>query len=569
MDPTSPAYRPTPRAQPVHTDALAAALARLNIKVDAAELLAVVREQEQLLRPCPPPESSFNPRRSRRERLKDPLVQAARKRILDNARAAFFGAGTAAPSNRYDYFRKTTDDWLVPGSITAYRMSYSSAKATAEKLARHLADPRDPTLCPLCLGASTRTLCQDFIEHFPRLRIECHPLFDACIATLTLRRTPDEVTQLQRKLISNLQCCRKHRGPDDLYQPLSAPVYLRSVLENAGYVFTTAVEQGERSFAARAEKNKAFADKRGRWPVHVEQLFPDGVHAAVDALLGYCELYISAAPIGVIRGMLIAARSAILPVLLADAFRPRVVDVALKMLDPVASGIAANAPWLLENRLAFNEIRLFVGILMIGPGGLPRDVTELFAGYEPELLRVLGPVTENLAHDDTLFPSLAGWCAGVAKRQNMPLPPRVARWVESSLAHPDRNRPPAHFVYQLVLLLTGSRICSGPACTLSSLQTEDAKPFPACARCRVPRYCSRACQRRDWKGDGGAPVPHKRVCSVLGKLGAHACPALTRDQFADAYARAEPLLDATDRAAIATFISAMAPLMAPDPAATN
>ncbi|EJD39447.1 hypothetical protein AURDEDRAFT_187348 [Auricularia subglabra TFB-10046 SS5] len=449
-------------------------------------------------------------------------------------------------------------------------MSYSSAKETAEKLARHLSGPQEPTLCPICLATTSRTLCQDLAEHFPRLRLESHLLFDACIATLTLRRTSDEIMQLKRQLMLNRQRCRTHRGPVDLNQPLNALVGLRSVLESAGYIFMASVEQGERSFAARAEKNKAFADKRGRWPMRVEQLFPDGVHAAVDALLGYCELYTSVAPIGVIRCMLIAARSAILPVLLADAFRPRVVDVALKMLDPAASGIADNAPWLLENDLALNETARFLGIFMIGPGGLPRDRTELFAGYELELLRVLAPVTDNLdQNDEILFPALASWCADIAERHNMALSPRISGWVESSLAHPDRKRPDAYFVYQIVLLLTGSRICSGPECTLSSLQTEDATPFPACARCRVPRYCSRACQRRDWKGDGGAPVPHKRVCGVLGKLGAHACQNLTREQFAAAYARVEPLFDEADRTAITMFISALAPLMAPNPPATS
>ncbi|EJD39428.1 hypothetical protein AURDEDRAFT_171427 [Auricularia subglabra TFB-10046 SS5] len=79
---------PAPRPQMVRVDALAAALAKLDIKADAAELLAAVREQERLLRPPPPP-AQFERPPTDRERLKDPVVQAGRKRIMDEAKAAY------------------------------------------------------------------------------------------------------------------------------------------------------------------------------------------------------------------------------------------------------------------------------------------------------------------------------------------------------------------------------------------------------------------------------------------------------------------------------------------------
>ncbi|KAH7060944.1 hypothetical protein BKA62DRAFT_629675, partial [Auriculariales sp. MPI-PUGE-AT-0066] len=37
-------------------------------------------------------------------------------------------------------------------------------------------------------------------------------------------------------------------------------------------------------------------------------------------------------------------------------------------------------------------------------------------------------------------------------------------------------------------------------------------PLKSCGRCQIPRYCSRDCQRQDWK------VAHKAVCPALTRL---------------------------------------------------
>ena len=51
----------------------------------------------------------------------------------------------------------------------------------------------------------------------------------------------------------------------------------------------------------------------------------------------------------------------------------------------------------------------------------------------------------------------------------------------------------------------GTRYCSADRCLL--MEEEDGRPFSKCEQCRLARYCSRECQKYDWKHGG-----HKHDC---------------------------------------------------------
>eukprot|EP00966_Prymnesium_polylepis_P313408 7242192-Prymnesium_polylepis.1 len=55
--------------------------------------------------------------------------------------------------------------------------------------------------------------------------------------------------------------------------------------------------------------------------------------------------------------------------------------------------------------------------------------------------------------------------------------------------------------------------CSADRCL--SVEEEVGQIFEVCARCRLARYCSKACQTYDWKHGG-----HKHECRMAQPVGA-------------------------------------------------
>ncbi|EJD39496.1 hypothetical protein AURDEDRAFT_128267 [Auricularia subglabra TFB-10046 SS5] len=447
-----------------------------------------------------------------------------------------------------------------PESSIISPMSYATAKSMADKVSLELADTSNPTICPICLCDFAESVSGEFAQHLPRLRVECHMLWDACVSTITLQRTADEIERLRARLATNYKSCPRRNGHHSLC-PVDSPTYLHFLLESVSHIVKCALHLGARNAAQRAAlATKSFADKQGRWPARVEQLFPRGAQSAVDALLDYCELYVSAGPIDVVSSLLVMARPVVLPLLAEDATRARLIDVICKMLDPVAAGLTSRAPWLKRDGAAMERATTFLSHLATGPGALPRDETQFTAGHEAALLAAVTPVVQRLPETHPLFSWLAAWCANLSSRTATAPPPRVARWAARQDALRRRHHGEtkyAHVVRDIVLQALARRVCAGPGCAAAVLQAADGKPFPVCGRCRVPRYCSRACQRRDWRGEG-APgerlVPHRQSCGVLAKIDAHNCARLSLREFEDAYARAAKQFDAMDVVLLNTFV---------------
>ncbi|EJD41469.1 hypothetical protein AURDEDRAFT_169367 [Auricularia subglabra TFB-10046 SS5] len=59
------------------------------------------------------------------------------------------------------------------------------------------------------------------------------------------------------------------------------------------------------------------------------------------------------------------------------------------------------------------------------------------------------------------------------------------------------------------------RTCSAASCGKGIHETPSGKAFPLCAGCKFTQYCSKECQRADWKD---ASFPHKDFCPILRRL---------------------------------------------------
>lgn len=435
-------------------------------------------------------------------------------------------------------------------SLLEVSLGYPTTKAIVDNLSHHLAHPGGPTSCQGCLVFCAITLNGRLAEHLPRLRLECHSFFDACVAVLIARRTPDELERTAGRLADGQGLCRIHRS-DRNVRVQSPDSHLHILFQSAASIFTAAVHSGELSVARRTLRaGKAFSDKHGRWPARVDQLFPHGVRAAVDGLLANCELYLSEGPVSALGVMVDIARPVIMPVLVSEPFRTRLVEVVLKMLDPVASGLLERAPWLTDSQLSLRKTVYLLEAMIIGPAS--HTVAGFFAGREDALLGTIASVTETMEDDDPLLESLSLWCNALVRHSGRTMPPRMQRWLaaQDSGASADCKHSAAHTLHQYIFALATSRVCAGPGCTLVALQ----RPFAACARCRTPRYCTRACQRADWKGEGDALLPHKTICRVLSRFAAKQESDLP--EFIELYERVEGDFDDADVDTIRALIEA-------------
>ncbi|EJD35009.1 hypothetical protein AURDEDRAFT_175918 [Auricularia subglabra TFB-10046 SS5] len=59
------------------------------------------------------------------------------------------------------------------------------------------------------------------------------------------------------------------------------------------------------------------------------------------------------------------------------------------------------------------------------------------------------------------------------------------------------------------------RDCDGPGCGKTVHEKETPGAFARCANCRLMQYCSRDCQKADWRDSG---FPHKEICGMLQAL---------------------------------------------------
>lgn len=434
-------------------------------------------------------------------------------------------------------------------------MNYADTKRFAERFARELSNAASPTICPICFFVFSVTLSDDpgTQAHLPRLRAECHALFDACARTLLLPRTSDDYEKLRTLMTTNRLRCRGPASNHNL--PTVSPDYLHAVLDGLSQMIHAGLHQGERSAVGRASMpRKAFGDKLGRWPSHTGQLFPYGEKEAVDALLDLCDLQVSGGPLGILNELLCISRAIVFPVLLSERNRMRVVRLIARQTDPAQlRETSRSAPWLVEGDNALLTAAIgFLQILHFGPNALPGDAQELYKGSERILLSALCACLEEAPFDGRTMCVIGPIAIDVFVRAGYPsgvnIPMRVVNLMRSKA---EQMTPSfARTLSMLVSQTVKRRRCAAPGCGVAELEAS-GKPFSTCSRCRVPRYCTKECQARDWKGAAG--LPHKKVCPVLCKLDAQSCVDLEYAQFEAKYNTASRALTREDNLVLNEF----------------
>ncbi|EJD42893.1 hypothetical protein AURDEDRAFT_185841 [Auricularia subglabra TFB-10046 SS5] len=421
-------------------------------------------------------------------------------------------------------------------------MQYDAIRKAALELSERLSDPLRHPICSECLSDFAYGLTYDHRAHVTRLREDCHPLFDRCVLLFMTPRTADEVARLQ----SAATACPHHKSRPRASAPASRRLGL--VLDSVETLVSLGLHVGADAPYARALNTlKAWANRRGRWPTRLERLLPFGPEHAVARLLELAELRIAGGPIAMLANCVVMARGVVLPVLLAAPHRARVVSLLCKCLPMDAE----QCRWRENPRTV---VVAFIEAVNRGPGAVPRDFELLIAGLERELYAAVCHAA-SIAPDGMRGLDILMMCCtrlhlllGVQSPSDRSIPPppeRVQQHLARTMEPTTRETAYARLVHVLFAQAGLATRCAAPGCGAEALRGGDRAKFQVCARCRIPRYCSKACQARAWKA--GTP-PHKAVCAVLCLFDAHKYVGGALGSFDEPYARtlaqlSEPEID--------------------------
>lgn len=409
-------------------------------------------------------------------------------------------------------------------------MRYEEVKAGIEMLCEQLEDPLSGQICPHCLTEFAYAIP----SHVPRLRQDCHRLFDDCVLVFLAPRTLDDVVRLHRVAVM----CDRHRTQTD-----GSPIQRLGVfLDSVEAIVSLGLHAGDQPPSIRALNTlKSFASRSGRWPARLQQLLPFGPEQAVSRLVELAEPRVAGGPIAMLTHCVIMARTAVLPVVLADAYRSRLVAVLRKSLTMDAT----KSRWREDPR---SVVVGFVDGISRGPGALPRDFELLVAGSELELYRAVCAAVTTAPESFGVLDILADMCQKLYltlgahtpdARDVPPLPALVEEYLIKAAEPMTREKAYARLVHTLIRQAGLAPRCAAPGCDASALLYGDCAKLQLCSRCRVTRYCSKACQARAWKDD---KPPHKAVCAVLCKFDAHQYVQGPLGGFDEQYARVLPQL---------------------------
>lgn len=389
--------------------------------------------------------------------------------------------------------------------------------------------------CPDCLFFLAQTLSQAGVNAVNQPA--CHDFWDACMSTVTMSRTADDIVALRKKLRTNAATCRAGErlydhdtwSHSDLADPLHRQLH-------ALYGCLVAVllpnEPGQRTplFSASGPK-KIFGNTRGRWPTHPKDLFPHGERQSTKMLLHWCCELFSPAPIVILKRLLFSCRPMMFPHLLESPLREQFLWCIVQMLNadtgrdtfawPATVGYRRPErlpSWLCSSSGTTdrNTVTSLFKVISSGPDAGNDDVRKLYAGYEAALLPAVHNALDMVQNrrvepedwDEGALCHLA--CFLCKRTPGAELHPLARAWRARRAAE---NEADTFGPLQASLKTQYyRRTCFGPSCTRGIQHTEDARPLPLCSKCKFTQYCSMGCQRADWKRE---TWPHKDLCPIL------------------------------------------------------
>ncbi|KZV82912.1 hypothetical protein EXIGLDRAFT_729118 [Exidia glandulosa HHB12029] len=409
----------------------------------------------------------------------------------------------------------------------------------ARTFARALStDLNRPRCCPSCLLVFGSTL-HDVKDTEP-LRKSCYDLWDACIASVTAQRTDEELYTLREQLAQNATECGSGLH-DGLTQPFArGDMDIVDIFVTALYTLLQGcLSDPWRRLSANPSK-KGLGVRSGMWPVTADQLVgPQGEYASLEAHVYWCCRLYSTQPVYFLIYALVVCRDAIFPHLLRSPLRERMVWCIVRMLhahvskdafegwDAATLGFAPDrAPARLctsSETNAVTQAALLLNTIMYGNDAGGDDVFQLVDGYEAALLPAINAALDQpavLRKTIWLRTTLLQLAVALHEKLGLhdeDLHPLADDWRDAdelTRAVTDGDEPDMSLMRDIRRLYS-KRGCFAPGCGRAFYESESGKAFSLCAGCKFAQYCSRECQKADWRAN---PSPHRDVCDYLGKM---------------------------------------------------
>ncbi|EJD38219.1 hypothetical protein AURDEDRAFT_172724 [Auricularia subglabra TFB-10046 SS5] len=372
--------------------------------------------------------------------------------------------------------------------------------------------------------------------HVLRLRAECHVVFNACLTLLCTWFRLHNDSSLVPILARNLAHCPVSGHGSTPFQVFkhSRPF---EVYTSANLVLIAALVAGPKAPSTRAQFNKNFSDRAGRWPSKIDDLFPLGPRDTVTALLTFGETLSHHAPMMSFKEILCLARPVVLPILASDPNRRRFLSIIIGLLGPINGVKYPPDHWLSSRDTPVEELAAwFLHAILEGPGSHFSDHEQILGGDAAMLFAALAPAFNKLPDSTPFISVFAAWYYLLYKalpEPRAPLPIRVVQWL-GSWKGANKGTIVELSVHGALTRIVRTRACV--YCGVSSLRNEDGKALSFCAGCKLVLYCSKECQRNHWAGKGGRH-PHKGACSILRRLDMHKYAAHEPEEFIEPFRR--------------------------------
>ncbi|KZV92046.1 hypothetical protein EXIGLDRAFT_769335 [Exidia glandulosa HHB12029] len=414
-----------------------------------------------------------------------------------------------------------------------YKQLEARARGFAAQL-RPASAPEQPIICPGCFTAFAAELdpaahkylsakCPDFYDTLLRF-IVSEPVLDWD------QRADHSVRILTHQFTACPRCSTLVDGYINIVIPRDLPPFDKVYNIACIVVAACLVPPGEEKL--RTQK-KPF--RSGYWPSSPDRILPLGADLTVERLVHSATLYRGA--VLLLTAMLQRYRPRVFEEILNPKHEFLLLRRVIHMLE--RAGECASAALdeyrrsrnrssnsaatrmsdiaVVEALQPYKAYPYLLNIITYGIDCDGHDLPRFVFRYEAPVFRAIVSVLDHLSDITAWEPRL----------------PDVAIAIYSRLDTADRLDPPAFireavadtvkrtedpYVRLAIILPTvlKRRACFGPQCGKEIHQNPTGKAFSKCARCKAVQYCSKECQREDWKWKHGAS--HKELCDIWSEV---------------------------------------------------
>ncbi|EJD33897.1 hypothetical protein AURDEDRAFT_131450 [Auricularia subglabra TFB-10046 SS5] len=398
--------------------------------------------------------------------------------------------------------------------------------AAANLLAAQMRDATRPGICPKCLYLFARTIWEKSHEAtVVHILIHKHDFWTSCTSLASSPIISGDITRIRILLDNNLLSCGQKHLHARASQSLGDSVLC--TMDALFQCLYAALSRGPQK-----KYTNILVSKKGMWPTDLSDLMPRGANPYV----AWASVIPTHSALAFISRLAVVARQEIMSDLIGSPARDVLIELFVRVLyrwhrpdyefpltlrTAQESGVQLVSPTRAESSATLREVVYMIIVIQEGPGRLLDDLTNIAIGYESQLHDAIIDLVDRPDFTDIAKKNrLIATASMLASQGHLPKH-RLVEDLDHSpgMLHIAENGADVTDAIHLYLRLRQDhRKCHNESCNRYSREDDGGvRSLAICSRCKSARYCGTICQLVHWtKGSQG--VPHKVVCSALGKF---------------------------------------------------